>query len=66
MKNIDSSLKTIDKESAAEAKLIATWGSHEGDDLADVCLRMSQLMEVWEESTKKRECGISVLCVMNM
>ncbi|OAQ36484.1 hypothetical protein K457DRAFT_131703 [Linnemannia elongata AG-77] len=45
MKNIDSSLKTIDKESAAEAKLIATWGSHEGDDLADVCLRMSQLME---------------------
>ncbi|KAF8947199.1 hypothetical protein BGZ47_010025 [Haplosporangium gracile] len=45
MKNIDSSLKTIDKESLAEAKLIATWGSHEGDDLADVCLRMSQLME---------------------
>ncbi|KAG9072629.1 hypothetical protein KI688_000400 [Linnemannia hyalina] len=45
MKNIDSSLKTLDKESAAEAKLIATWGSHEGDDLADVCLRMSQLVE---------------------
>jgi hypothetical protein len=46
MKNIDSTLKTIDKESSAEAKLIATWGSNEGDDLADVCLRMSQLMEV--------------------
>ncbi|KAK3842858.1 MAG: Eisosome component PIL1-domain-containing protein [Linnemannia gamsii] len=45
MKNIDSSLKTLDKESTAEAKLIATWGSNEGDDLADVCLRMSQLME---------------------
>ncbi|KAF9934159.1 hypothetical protein FBU30_003183 [Linnemannia zychae] len=45
MKNIDSSLKTLDKECAGEAKLIATWGSHEGDDLADVCLRMSQLMD---------------------
>ncbi|KAF9093977.1 hypothetical protein BGX23_002667 [Mortierella sp. AD031] len=45
MKNIDSSLKTLDKETSAEAKLIATWGSNEGDDLADVCLRMSQLME---------------------
>ncbi|KAG0298424.1 hypothetical protein BGZ96_012146 [Linnemannia gamsii] len=45
MKNIDSTLKTIDKESSAEAKLIATWGSNEGDDLADVSLRMSQLME---------------------
>ena len=66
MKNIDSSLKTIDKETSAEAKLIATWGSHEGDDLADVCLRMSQLMEVWKETTKKRECGISVVYAMDM
>ncbi|ORZ14362.1 Eisosome component PIL1-domain-containing protein [Lobosporangium transversale] len=45
MKNIDSTLKTLDKEISADAKLIATWGSTEGDDLADVCQRMSQLME---------------------
>ena len=46
MKNIDSSLKTLDKEISAEAKLTAAWGANEGDDLTDVCLRMSQLMEV--------------------
>ncbi|KAG0320078.1 hypothetical protein BGZ99_004695 [Dissophora globulifera] len=45
MKNIDSSLKTLDKEISADAKLIAAWGTGEGDDLADVCQRMSQLME---------------------
>ncbi|GJJ70920.1 hypothetical protein EMPS_03270 [Entomortierella parvispora] len=45
MKNIDSSLKTLDKEISADAKLIAAWGSTEGDDLTDVCMRMSQLME---------------------
>ncbi|KAG0358205.1 Eisosome component PIL1-domain-containing protein [Gamsiella multidivaricata] len=45
MKNIDSSLKTLDKEISADAKLIAAWGATEGDDLADVCQRMSQLME---------------------
>ncbi|KAI8603025.1 Eisosome component PIL1-domain-containing protein [Dissophora ornata] len=45
MKNIDSSLKTLDKEISADAKLIAAWGTTEGDDLADVCQRMSQLME---------------------
>ncbi|KAF9346509.1 Signal peptide peptidase-like 2A [Mortierella sp. AD094] len=45
MKNIDSSLKTLDKEISADAKLVATWGSTEGDDLSDVCQRMSQLME---------------------
>ncbi|KAG0003771.1 hypothetical protein BGZ65_001362, partial [Modicella reniformis] len=45
MKNIDSSLKTLDKEISADAKLIATWGANEGDDLADVSQRMSQLME---------------------
>ncbi|KAK3825754.1 MAG: Eisosome component PIL1-domain-containing protein [Benniella sp.] len=45
MKNIDSSLKTLDKEISADAKLIAAWGTSEGDDLADVCQRMAQLME---------------------
>ncbi|KAF8932626.1 hypothetical protein BGZ52_009724 [Haplosporangium bisporale] len=45
MKNIDSSLKTLDKEISADAKLIATWGTTEGDDLTDVCQRMAQLME---------------------
>ncbi|KAG0004692.1 hypothetical protein BGZ80_003145 [Entomortierella chlamydospora] len=45
MKNIDSSLKTLDKEISADAKLISAWGATEGDDLADVCQRMSQLME---------------------
>lgn len=46
MKNIDSSLKTLDKEISADAKLIAAWGTNEGDDLTDVCQRMAQLMEV--------------------
>ncbi|KAF8976995.1 hypothetical protein BGZ46_007737 [Entomortierella lignicola] len=45
MKNVDQSLKTLDKEISADAKLISAWGSTEGDDLADVCQRMSQLME---------------------
>ncbi|KAF9417821.1 hypothetical protein BGZ94_009864 [Podila epigama] len=45
MKNIDSSLKTLDKEISSDAKLIAAWGVNEGDDLADVCQRMAQLME---------------------
>ncbi|KAG0265145.1 hypothetical protein BG011_005357 [Mortierella polycephala] len=45
MKNIDSTLKTLDKEISADAKLIAAWGATEGDDLTDVCQRMSQLME---------------------
>ncbi|KAF9327320.1 hypothetical protein BG006_009347 [Podila minutissima] len=45
MKNIDSSLKTLDKEISADAKLIAAWGTNEGDDLTDVCQRMAQLME---------------------
>ncbi|KAI8356837.1 Eisosome component PIL1-domain-containing protein [Mortierella sp. GBAus27b] len=45
MKNIDSSLKTLDKEISADAKLIAAWGAPEGDDLSDVCQRMAQLME---------------------
>jgi len=46
MKNIDLSLKTLDKEISADAKLIAAWGTTEGDDLTDVCQRMAQLMEV--------------------
>jgi len=46
MKNIDSSLKTLDKEISADAKLVAAWGASEGDDLTDVCQRMAQLMEV--------------------
>ncbi|KAF9924847.1 hypothetical protein FBU30_005250 [Linnemannia zychae] len=45
LKNIDSSLKTLDKEITTNAKLIAAWGSNEGDDLTDVCQRMTQLME---------------------
>ncbi|KAF9439135.1 Signal peptide peptidase-like 2B [Entomortierella beljakovae] len=45
MKNLDQSLKTLDKEISADAKLTSAWGSTEGDDLADVCQRMSQLME---------------------
>ncbi|KAI1320364.1 hypothetical protein EDD11_001165 [Mortierella claussenii] len=45
MKNIDSTLKTLDKEISSEAKLTAAWGAGEGDDLADVSQRMSQLME---------------------
>jgi hypothetical protein len=46
LKNIDSSLKTLDKETVTNAKLIAAWGCNEGDDLTDVCQRMTQLMEV--------------------
>ncbi|KAF9380233.1 hypothetical protein CPB97_008498 [Podila verticillata] len=45
LKNIDSSLKTLDKEITSEAKLISGWGTNEGDDLTDVCQRMTQLME---------------------
>lgn len=46
LKNIDSSLKTLDKEISTEAKFISGWGTNEGDDLTDVCQRMTQLMEV--------------------
>lgn len=53
MKNIDSSLKTLDKEISADAKLIAAWGTTEGDDLTDVCMRMSQLMEVTIKADKE-------------
>ncbi|KAG0336240.1 hypothetical protein BG004_008150 [Podila humilis] len=45
LKNIDSSLKTLDKEITSEAKLISGWGTQEGDDLTDVCQRMTQVME---------------------
>ncbi|KAF9308863.1 hypothetical protein BG003_010495 [Podila horticola] len=45
LKNIDSSLKTLDKEISTEAKFISGWGTNEGDDLTDVCQRMTQLME---------------------
>jgi 5,10-methenyltetrahydromethanopterin hydrogenase len=45
LKNIDSSLKTLDKEITTNAKLISGWGTNEGDDLTDVCQRMTQLME---------------------
>ncbi|KAF8928785.1 hypothetical protein BGZ47_001439 [Haplosporangium gracile] len=45
LKNIDSSLKTLDKEISTSAKLISAWGCNEGDDLTDVCQRMTQLME---------------------
>ncbi|KAF9431200.1 hypothetical protein BGZ94_006881 [Podila epigama] len=45
LKNIDSSLKTLDKEIMAEAKFVSGWGTNEGDDLTDVCQRMTQLME---------------------
>ncbi|KAF9096837.1 hypothetical protein BGX23_010285 [Mortierella sp. AD031] len=45
LKNIDSSLKTLDKEITTNAKLISAWGCNEGDDLTDVCQRMTQLME---------------------
>ncbi|KAK3831435.1 MAG: Eisosome component PIL1-domain-containing protein [Linnemannia elongata] len=45
LKNIDSSLKTLDKEISTNAKLISAWGCNEGDDLTDVCQRMTQLME---------------------
>lgn len=46
LKNIDSSLKTLDKEISTNAKLISAWGSNEGEDLTDICQRMTQLMEV--------------------
>jgi hypothetical protein len=46
LKNIDSSLKTLEKEISSNAKLISGWGCNEGDDLTDVCQRMTQLMEV--------------------
>ncbi|KAF9914200.1 hypothetical protein BX616_008757 [Lobosporangium transversale] len=45
LKNIDASLKVLDKEITTSAKLISGWGCNEGDDLADVCQRMTQLME---------------------
>ncbi|KAG0004715.1 hypothetical protein BGZ80_010089 [Entomortierella chlamydospora] len=45
LKNIDASLKVLDKEITTSAKLISGWGSNEGEDLTDVCLRMTQLME---------------------
>ncbi|KAG9071170.1 hypothetical protein KI688_008715 [Linnemannia hyalina] len=45
LKNIDSSLKTLDKEISTSAKLISAWGCNEGDDLTDICQRMTQLME---------------------
>ncbi|KAF9111006.1 hypothetical protein BGX27_005512 [Mortierella sp. AM989] len=45
LKNIDASLKVLDKEVCTNAKLISGWGSNEGEDMADVCQRMTQLME---------------------
>ncbi|KAF9361676.1 hypothetical protein BGX34_006996 [Mortierella sp. NVP85] len=45
LKNIDSSLKRLDKEITTNAKLIGAWGATEGEDLADVCQRMTQIME---------------------
>ncbi|KAF9963647.1 hypothetical protein BGZ65_001600 [Modicella reniformis] len=45
LKNIDSSLKRLDKEIATNAKLFGAWGCNEGEDLTDVCQRMTQLME---------------------
>ncbi|KAG0205511.1 hypothetical protein BGX28_002947 [Mortierella sp. GBA30] len=45
LKNIDSSLKTLDKEITTNAKLISAWGRNEGEDLSDICQRMTQLME---------------------
>ncbi|KAF9947057.1 hypothetical protein BGZ70_002894, partial [Mortierella alpina] len=45
LKNIDSSLKTLDKEISTNAKLISAWGCNEGEDLTDICQRMTQLME---------------------
>ncbi|KAG0359147.1 hypothetical protein BGZ54_010093 [Gamsiella multidivaricata] len=45
LKNLDSSYKTLDKEITSNAKLISGWGCNEGDDLTDVCQRMTQLME---------------------
>ncbi|CAO3571323.1 unnamed protein product [Mortierella alpina] len=44
LKNIDSSLKTLDKEISTNAKLISAWGCN-GEDLTDICQRMTQLME---------------------
>ncbi|KAF9577448.1 hypothetical protein BGW38_007335, partial [Lunasporangiospora selenospora] len=45
LKNIDSTHKTLDKEIITNAKLISGWGTNEGDDLTDVCQRMTQVME---------------------
>ncbi|KAG0213452.1 Eisosome component PIL1-domain-containing protein [Mortierella sp. GBAus27b] len=45
LKNIDSSLKRLDKEISSSAKLIGAWGNPEGEDMADVCQRMTQIME---------------------
>ncbi|KAI1307299.1 hypothetical protein EDD11_004550 [Mortierella claussenii] len=45
LKNIDASLKVLDKEITSHARLISGWGCNEGDDLTDVCQRMTQLME---------------------
>ncbi|KAF8931550.1 hypothetical protein BGZ58_007564 [Dissophora ornata] len=45
LKNVDASLKRLDKEISSNAKLISGWGCNEGDDLTDVCQRMTQLME---------------------
>ncbi|KAF8975010.1 hypothetical protein BGZ46_009517 [Entomortierella lignicola] len=45
LKNIDASLKVLDKEITTNAKLISAWGSNEGEDLTDICQRMTQLME---------------------
>ncbi|KAG0337451.1 hypothetical protein BG004_007638 [Podila humilis] len=53
MKNIDSSLRTLDKELSADAKLMASWGTNQGDDLSDVCQRMAQLMEAIYRKTIK-------------
>ncbi|KAF9356377.1 hypothetical protein BGX26_005367 [Mortierella sp. AD094] len=45
LKNIDASLKVLDKEITTNAKLISGWGCNEGEDMTDVCQRMTQLME---------------------
>ncbi|KAG0267799.1 hypothetical protein DFQ27_008188 [Actinomortierella ambigua] len=45
LKNIDATLATYDKELANSAKCTIAWGQNEGDDLSDVCQRMSQLLE---------------------
>ncbi|KAF9972030.1 hypothetical protein BGZ73_004911 [Actinomortierella ambigua] len=45
LKNIDATLATYDKELANSAKCTIAWGQTEGDDLSDVCQRMSQLLE---------------------
>ncbi|KAF9434346.1 hypothetical protein BGZ76_008161 [Entomortierella beljakovae] len=45
LKNIDATLKVLDKEITTNAKLVSVWGSNEGEDLTDICQRMTQLME---------------------